>query len=77
VAKFPFEFVGTLVTECFADESHESDVVGEILGGGALRDFHEEVEVVRHEAVGDDAQSTELFVEAHELEEVVLLRRPE
>ena len=44
----------------------------DLLGGGSLRDFHEEVEVVRHEAVGADAQSAEFLVDAHELEEMVL-----
>jgi hypothetical protein len=38
-----------------------------------LGDFHEDVEVIGHDAVGDDAQPAEAFVEAHVFDQLVLL----
>jgi hypothetical protein len=47
----------------------EEFLIGEAVGGEG-RDFEEEVEVVGHEAVGEDAAAGEVFLHAHEFAEV-------
>ena len=45
--------------------------------GGPLRHFHEDVKVIAHHAIGDDAHPAEALVEPHELDELLLFLRPE
>ena len=53
-------------------EAMEEFLVGEAVGGEG-RDFEEKVEVVGHEAVGEDAAAGEVFLDSEEFAEVFAL----
>lgn len=72
VVELESEFVGDGVSEVLADVGDELVVVREEVRFGAFGDFHEDVEVVGHDAEREDAQVVEGFVGAHEMDEFVL-----